>query len=64
MNNHILEAMSQEQLEWLAHKLVLALRAGNDETKLKRAYKKQSIVLEQSLLVPIGKEIKRRKDNG
>lgn len=61
MSDLILENMTQEQLEWLAEQLFQAIRSGEAETKLKRAYKNQTIMLEQNLLIPIGKEIKRRK---
>ena len=60
----LLKEMSQEQLEWIAHQVVIAIRSGNEETKTKRALKEQTEYLERNILIPVGKEIKRRKENG
>lgn len=64
MGRKILEDMTQEQLEWLAHEVVLALRAGSEAQKAKKALRDQTTVLEQNILIPVGQEIKRRKNNG
>jgi hypothetical protein len=64
MSNKVLEEMTQEQLEWVAHNIVLAMRMGASEQKAKKGLREQTESLERNMLIPIGKEIKRRKSNG